>query len=141
MGTEKAEKPPTLEREPLPDPRNVRLDLAQPFHSKDALAKCLDNEATALMSTAGRDSSKDWKIHNLWDPNKLIPPIKLLSVFQDAGPTSRKPRQSPDDDSADDINFASIAFSEHDGSKEFKHSTDLALWLYRKARDNPDVLG
>jgi len=47
------------------------------------------------------------------DTSKPIPPIKLSSMFQDAGPTS----------------------------EDLKHSSDLVLWLYGKARDNPVVFG
>lgn len=45
-----AEKPPVLEREPLPDLHNVRLDFAYPLQAKEALAEWPDKEATALIT-------------------------------------------------------------------------------------------
>ena len=45
----------------------------------------------------------------------------------------------PNSDSAADITSSSIPSSEHNAAKEFMHLSDLALWLYRKARDNPNV--
>jgi len=46
------------------------------------LAKCPDKEATAHMSTAGRDSSQNYKIYGLLDRTKPLAPVKLPSLFQ-----------------------------------------------------------